>query len=126
MNTYLVPLFFNVSGAEILIILLVLIIVFGPKKIPEIARQLGKGINEMKKASSDIAREFRKEADDIERDVRKEVSQIKQDVEKAVDPDAQKHVRSSQPAEIQEIPEVYQQNDIEPEKNKISSRQPIL
>lgn len=38
---------------ELLIILLVVLLIFGGSKIPEIARSLGKGIQEFKKASRD-------------------------------------------------------------------------
>lgn len=40
----------GIGGGELLLILLVLIILFGTKKIPELARGLGKGIREFKDA----------------------------------------------------------------------------
>ena len=51
-----------IGGPEILIIMLVVVMLFGSKKIPEIARALGKGIREMKDASNDIRREIRSSA----------------------------------------------------------------
>ncbi|HIE05303.1 MAG TPA: twin-arginine translocase TatA/TatE family subunit [bacterium (Candidatus Stahlbacteria)] len=42
---------------EILLILLIVLILFGAKKIPEIARGLGKGVKEFKKAMHEIERE---------------------------------------------------------------------
>ena len=39
---------------EIVIIILVVILIFGGKKIPELARGLGKGLNEFKKAKKEI------------------------------------------------------------------------
>ena len=42
------------GGQELLIILAIVIILFGAKKIPELASGLGKGIKEFKKASKDI------------------------------------------------------------------------
>jgi sec-independent protein translocase protein TatA len=62
-------LFFNISGGEIFIILIVVFIVFGPQKIPEIARKLGKGLHEMKKATSDIKREINNEVNKVKTDV---------------------------------------------------------
>jgi sec-independent protein translocase protein TatA len=41
------------GGHEILIILLIVILLFGAKKIPELAKGLGTGIKEFKKASTD-------------------------------------------------------------------------
>lgn len=62
-------LFLNISGGEILLILIVVYLVFGPKKIPEIARMVGKGINEMRRATDDIRREFNQEVSGIKKDM---------------------------------------------------------
>ncbi|MFT5143238.1 MAG: sec-independent protein translocase protein TatA [Rhodothermales bacterium] len=43
---------------ELLIIFLVILLVFGAKRIPEIARGLGKGIQEFKSATREISKEF--------------------------------------------------------------------
>ncbi|HET6245267.1 MAG: twin-arginine translocase TatA/TatE family subunit [Bacteroidetes bacterium] len=55
-------LFFNLGGGEIFIVLLVILLFFGSKKIPELARGLGKGIREFKDATSDIQREIQESA----------------------------------------------------------------
>ena len=47
---------------EIILILLVVLIFFGAKKIPELARGLGKGVSEFKKGMSDVQNELNKEA----------------------------------------------------------------
>jgi sec-independent protein translocase protein TatA len=44
---------------EIALIFLVILLVFGAKRIPEIARGLGKGIREFKSATRDISNEFK-------------------------------------------------------------------
>ncbi|MCB0804812.1 MAG: twin-arginine translocase TatA/TatE family subunit [Bacteroidales bacterium] len=62
-------LFFNISGGEILLIVIVVYLVFGPKKIPELARMLGKGINELRRATDDIKREFNREVDNVKKDI---------------------------------------------------------
>ncbi|MCF8368966.1 MAG: twin-arginine translocase TatA/TatE family subunit [Bacteroidales bacterium] len=62
-------LFFNISGGEILVILLVVYLVFGPKKIPELARMLGKGINELRRATNEIKREITKETSGVKRNL---------------------------------------------------------
>jgi sec-independent protein translocase protein TatA len=46
--------FENIGGGELLIILLVFLIFFGAKKIPDLAQGLGKGIREFKKAVKDV------------------------------------------------------------------------
>lgn len=70
--------FFNISGGEIFIILLVVFIIFGPDKIPEIARWLGKGVNEIKKATSDIRDEIDRET----KDIRDSAGKLKEDFER--------------------------------------------
>lgn len=73
-------LFFDFGSGEILLIVLAAFIIFGPSKIPEIARNLGKFINDIKRASEDIKTEINKEADRIERD--KKLKEYKSKVEK--------------------------------------------
>jgi TatA/E family protein of Tat protein translocase len=51
----------NLGFPEILVILVIALIVFGPKKLPEIGKSLGRGISEFKKASSDLARTWEEE-----------------------------------------------------------------
>ncbi len=50
------------SIGKILLILFVLVIFFGPKKIPDIAQSVGKGIREFKKAMRDVSDEIQKPA----------------------------------------------------------------
>lgn len=63
-------LFFSFGSGEIFLIIIVLVVVFGPKRIPEVARNLGKIINEMKTASSDFKNEIDKEVQRIDRETR--------------------------------------------------------
>jgi len=44
----------NLGPFEIILIVLVVLLIFGGKKIPELARSLGKGLKEFKKAKEDI------------------------------------------------------------------------
>jgi len=55
-----------------MLVVLAVLLVFGPSKIPEIARNIGKFINEIKRASEDIKTEINREADRIDRDKRLE------------------------------------------------------
>jgi sec-independent protein translocase protein TatA len=74
-----VLLFFEIGGGEVLLILFFVLIFFGSKKIPELARGLGKGLREFKDASAGIKREIQKEADKIKADVN--VREIQQQVD---------------------------------------------
>jgi sec-independent protein translocase protein TatA len=58
--------FGNIGTGEIILILLVVLILFGSKKIPELAQGLGKGIREFKKAMRDVEEEIKQEPEKIE------------------------------------------------------------
>jgi sec-independent protein translocase protein TatA len=51
----------NLGAPEIILIILVILVFFGAKKIPEIAQGIGKGIREFRKASRDVQDEFERE-----------------------------------------------------------------
>jgi sec-independent protein translocase protein TatA len=50
--------FGNFGGPDVFIILLIVLILFGAKKLPDLARSLGQSMNEFKKAREDIDREL--------------------------------------------------------------------
>ena len=51
--------FGNFMGMDGLVIMMVLLLLFGAKKLPELARGLGQSLNEFKKAREDIESEFK-------------------------------------------------------------------
>jgi sec-independent protein translocase protein TatA len=51
--------FGNLGAGEIILILLVVLILFGAKKIPELARGIGKGMSEFKKGLRDVQDEIK-------------------------------------------------------------------
>jgi TatA/E family protein of Tat protein translocase len=57
----------NIGTTELLLILLVVLIFFGSKKIPELAQGLGKGIREFKKATREIEDSVADEVKKIEK-----------------------------------------------------------
>lgn len=62
MNTMLAVL--GLSGGELVLVLVVILVLFGAKRIPEFAKGLGKGINEFKKASREVTDEIERAGDD--------------------------------------------------------------
>jgi sec-independent protein translocase protein TatA len=46
------------GGGQIILILIIVLVLFGAKKIPELAKGLGKGINEFKKATREVSDEI--------------------------------------------------------------------
>jgi sec-independent protein translocase protein TatA len=59
--------FGGIGMQEILIILLIILLLFGAKKIPEMAKGLGKGIREFKKAAKDVKDQVDVAAEDDEK-----------------------------------------------------------
>lgn len=49
---------FGMGTWEILIIFIVILLLFGSKRLPEIARGLGKGVRQFKKAANELRNEF--------------------------------------------------------------------
>lgn len=71
--------FGSFGGMEVLIILLVILLFFGAKRIPELARGIGQGINEFRKASDEIKKEIEEgEKEGLNPD-KKDVKQKQQD-----------------------------------------------
>jgi len=58
-----------IGGPEIIIVLLFIVMFFGSKKIPELAKGLGKAMREVKDASNDIKKEIRESSKSIKDDL---------------------------------------------------------
>jgi TatA/E family protein of Tat protein translocase len=50
--------FENVGGGELLVILFVIFLFFGPNKIPEIGKNIGKGMREIRKAMNSVRKDI--------------------------------------------------------------------
>lgn len=57
--------FLNMGGGEIMIIMAVILLLFGGKKLPELARGLGKGIRDFKDASEGVKREIHRNINSV-------------------------------------------------------------
>jgi TatA/E family protein of Tat protein translocase len=66
--------------SEMLVILVIALLVFGPKKLPELGKSLGKGIREFKKATNDLKSNW----EDHIRDAENSVEDVKQDVKQTI------------------------------------------
>ena len=65
---------------ELILIFIIALLVFGPKKLPELGKSLGKGLKEFKRASEELKSNW----DEHIKDVEKSVDDVKKDVEKHV------------------------------------------
>lgn len=79
--------FLFIGTTEVMFILVVVVLVFGADKIPEIAKGLGKGMRVLRDASNDIKSEITKSAEQngidtsITKDVQDEIKKVKDDLE---------------------------------------------
>ncbi len=55
---------FGISTPELVIIVVLALLLFGPKKMPEIARSIGEGIRELRRASRDVVEAIENFSDD--------------------------------------------------------------
>ncbi len=78
--------FLFISGPEIFVIILIVVMLFGADKIPEIARGLGKTMRQVKDATNDIKREItdsaKKQGIDTEftKDIKDGINKVKEDI----------------------------------------------
>ncbi len=74
---------FFISGAELVFVFMVVLLVFGANRIPEIARTLAKGIQQVKNASRDFRQELEQSAEAQgfdTKELRKEVEDLKKEI----------------------------------------------
>lgn len=69
---------FGIGTPELIVILVIALVVIGPKHLPEMARALGKGLGEFKKATSELKETIN--ADDDLREISKSLSEAKDEV----------------------------------------------
>lgn len=72
-------LFFNISGGEIFIIVLFILIFFGADKIPEIARTMGRTMRQIKDATGEIQKDIQSSVKDVKDQIKESTDQNKPD-----------------------------------------------
>jgi len=71
--------FGGIGGGELLIILIIALIVFGPKRLTEVASSLGKALREFRKMSQDLTAELQKEIEvtkELQAELEKELKRL--------------------------------------------------
>ena len=61
----------NLGFPELVVIFIVALLVFGPRKLPDLGRSLGKGLAEIKKASNELKRTWEEEVRSEEEELKK-------------------------------------------------------
>lgn len=62
-----IVLLFDISGGELIVILMFILLFFGAKGIPDIARTLGRTMRQIRDASNEVQREIQKGANEVKR-----------------------------------------------------------
>jgi len=80
--------FGSIGPTELILIFIVALLVFGPKKLPEIGRSVGKAIREFKKTSDEIKGRIEEEIEaseikDVSKDLTKDLKDIQSEVTSA-------------------------------------------
>ncbi|MEJ2660294.1 MAG: Sec-independent protein translocase protein TatB, partial [Desulfobacteraceae bacterium] len=90
---------FGIGMPEMLMILAVALIVFGPKRLPELAKSLGRALGEFRRATSDLKQSIETETGLDE--VRSSLDEVKKDVESQMEPADKAPTAASTPASDQ-------------------------
>ena len=115
---------FGIGMPELIIILAIALIVIGPKKLPDLAKALGKGMAEFKKATQEI-----KDSLDVEEDL----NEIKDDLVDSIsgldipeEPEPTKFTEAEEPtySDMDEVPEDHEkvENEIQEDKKELNGR----
>lgn len=67
----------ELSIGEMALIAIAIVVLFGPDKLPQIARDLGSGVRKMRGAVEDIKTEILKETDNPVSDIKREIEKVK-------------------------------------------------
>tara|TARA_X000000950_G_scaffold29997_1_gene32484 strand:+ start:26222 stop:26494 length:273 start_codon:yes stop_codon:yes gene_type:complete len=83
--------FLFISGAELVFIFFIVLLVFGADKIPSIAKTLAKGVTQVRNATNEIKSEIQKSVDSndpvggVGKDIKKQVDKVKEDFDELTD-----------------------------------------
>jgi len=73
----MILLFFSISGGEIVLVLLAVLVIFGPKRIPSMARKVGKVMGEVKRTTNSLKDEIMEESHEINETVKSVIDDVK-------------------------------------------------
>lgn len=108
--------FFGIGPLEIILILIIGLLIFGPQKLPQIGRDVGKAFRSFKKASMNLTAEIEKELDDVKKEVKNITSEENlQDVKKELE-----HFKK----ELEDIKSEKEPNSKQPDQKTVDAEKP--
>lgn len=75
-------LFLNLGGGEVVLIVFVILMLFGGKGIPNIARTLGKGMREFKDAANGLQKDIQESTGNITEQINEQIQEVKKELDK--------------------------------------------
>ncbi len=69
--------FGSIGGPELIVIFIIALLIFGPRKLPEIGKVIGKGLSEFKKATLDFKKSLETEVEEETRDLKEAKGELK-------------------------------------------------
>ena len=91
LSALLLSMFLFISGAEIVFIFFIVLLIFGADKIPSIAKTLAKGVNQVRSATNEIKTEIQKSVDTnkpgggVRKELKNQVDKVKEDFDELTD-----------------------------------------
>jgi TatA/E family protein of Tat protein translocase len=106
--------FGSIGPGELIFIFIIALLVFGPKKLPEIGRSVGKALREFKKTSDEIRGRIEEEIEaselkDIRRDIQSGVEDLRSGIDaiasgaKSIEDDIKKDIEANETGEGQKV-----------------------
>jgi sec-independent protein translocase protein TatB len=112
--------------SETIFLFLVALLIFGPKKLPEIARQVGKALNEFKRASNEFKAQIEAEVNQLEIQEREKKREQEQKILPPAEPPAGTVQSSSSSSSLSSSPEQASLVAPEPESRAISEPESLV
>ena len=81
---------FDLGAQELIVIFLVAFLVFGPKRLPELGRTLGKGIRELKAAMRNVKDTLEESELNVSKEIKEVKTDLQESIKKAVEPEMEK------------------------------------